>query len=161
MRVVLKRICEYISKNIVAWLTYAMCLVLCFGFYRDIVGINGTFILFVVVFLYGVCMLLNYIGMRKILKHEKEGSLTFKKTFGLTFAVLSPIYWCWIILSVVPISTYEVWFITGFPISIISFLPLKEVANYWGRKQIAFWAVQGSIYLLFLVTEQALIKYFM
>ena len=160
MKTALKRICEYISKNILAWLTYALCVTVFVVFYREIVGINGTAILIAIFVSYGFCMILNFVGLQKFVKNEKAGTLTFKKIFGLTFLILSPIYWCWIILSIVPISTYEVWFITGFPISIISFLPIKEVAEYWKDKKTAFWMLQVSIYLLFLVTEQAFIRYF-
>ena len=156
----LKRILEYIQKNSITWLTYLLCLAIFFVFYREVVGIYGTLILLVIFLAYGICMILNFWGLQRFKKYEKSNALSFKRIFRLTFLILAPIYWCWVLLSFVPINAYEVWFITGFPITFISFLPLKEVAGHWENKKIAFWAMQIGIYLLLLTTVQIFVKSF-
>ena len=90
-------------------------------------------ILFVIFALYAFCMGFGWKSMEKIKKLEKKAihfGLTDKDDFKILFfslATLSPTYFCVIIVSLVPLYTYEIWFITVFPCILLNCLPANSV----------------------------------
>ena len=94
-------------------------------------------------------------GMIKIHRYEREGSLTSKRLSFYSFLVSLPIYFVWLLISVIPIPQYEVWFITGFPAGFFCFIPLQSLSEHWtrGRKK-WFWIVQLVLYVLCFATGQ-------
>lgn len=73
-------------------------------------------------------------------------TLTESRTMLLSVQNGMLIYWYWGIVSLIPITTYEAWFIIGFPITLLSSIPLKELANR-NKKRYLFWLIMIAIYL--------------
>jgi hypothetical protein len=65
------------------------------------------------------------------------------------------IYWYWGLVSLIPITTYDAWFIIGLPITILSSIPLKELALQNKRRWI-YWLLQLAIYLGLFACGQAI-----
>jgi hypothetical protein len=90
-------------------------------------------ILFVIFTFYAFCMGLGWKSTEEIKKFERKAihfGLTDKDDFKILFfslATLSPTYFCVIIVSLVPLYTYEIWFITVFPCILLNCLPANSV----------------------------------
>ena len=85
--------------------------------------------------LYGLCMNLGWKSMEKLKKYEQK-LIHFRSTpkddikillFSLT--TLSPMYFCVVLASLIPIFTYEVRFITVFPCVLLNCLPAASVLD--------------------------------
>lgn len=146
-------------KRVAILLLYLPLGALVFFFYRELVGAHATLFLILLLLSYSCCMGVNYYAMHKLLRCEREDKLTFAKVFRLSFLIGLPIYWAWTLVSLLPITAYEVWFITGFPITAISVLALKPVAEYWTKNnRFIFWTINVVIYIGLLMLGQMMMS---
>ena len=102
-------------------------------------------------------MVVSEFAERKLLYLEKQNKITAKKLFYLSAMILCPIYLFWFLFSVIPILSYEVWLITGFPIILVSCIPLHTLADHW-KKTAVFWLLQLLVYGCCLAIGQILGK---
>ena len=90
-------------------------------------------ILFVIFALYAFCMGFGWKSMEKIKKLEKKAihfGLTHKDDSRIllySLTALAPTYFCVILVSLVPLFTYEIWFITVFPCILLNCLPASSI----------------------------------
>ncbi len=102
---------------------------------------------------YSTAMDIGKKAKRKYNELAPTGTLTEKQTMILSLQNGMLIYWYWGLVSLIPITTYESWFIIGLPIIILSSIPLKELARQNKRGWI-YWLCQLGIYVaLFLVGQ--------
>ncbi len=92
--------------------------------------------------LYSQCMVLSEKGMDKILELNFEKSRIHK----YAFLIGTPIYLCIFIAALLPIYTYEVGFVTVFPVVILNCIPLSSIAdflkNYYQSSKTIYWCFQ-------------------
>lgn len=97
------------------------------------ISITIVLILLAVFALYGFCMGLSYKSMEQIKKYERKAvhfGLTRKdhsKILLFSLTTLSPTYFCVVLVSLVPLFTYEVWLITVLPCIFLNCLPATSV----------------------------------
>ena len=90
-------------------------------------------ILLVIFALYGACMGVGWKSMEELKKYERKAvhfGLTHKddsKILLFSLTTLCPSYFCVILVSLVPLYTHEVWFITVFPCILLNCLPASSV----------------------------------
>ena len=96
-------------------------------------------ILWVVLILYGFCMGLSWKGTEKIKIYEQRAvhfGLSKEdepKILLFSLMTLAPSYLCIILVSLIPIISYEVWFMTVFPCIFFNILPASTVlGEYYG-----------------------------
>ena len=83
--------------------------------------------------LYGICMGAGWKSMSELQKYERKAvhsGLTDKdnsKILLFSLTTLCPTYFCVILVSLVPLYTHEIWFITVFPCIILNCLPAGSV----------------------------------
>ena len=89
--------------------------------------------------LYGTCMGASWKSMKELRKYERKAvhtGLTSKDNPQILFfslIALCPSYFCMILVSLVPLYTHEIWFITVFPCIILNCLPASSVLEeYYG-----------------------------
>ena len=142
---------RFIKDNFFVTFSYVLFYIM----FRVFVGGSAAFIIMTVFIIYSSSMVGCEYGMIKIHRYEREGSLTSKRLSFYSFLVSLPIYFVWILISVIPIPQYEVWFITGFPAGFFCFIPLQSLSEHWtrGRKK-WFWIVQLVLYVLCFATGQ-------
>jgi len=93
----------------------------------------SVIIILTVIFLYAVCMGVCEESMKQLKKYEiiqTHTDLTKNQRFLILFlslTTLSPTYFCVLLVSVIPLFTYEVWFLTVFPCLIFISLPMISV----------------------------------
>lgn len=116
-------------------------------------GIYVAIITIVFFSTYSTAMDIGKKAKRKYNELAPTGTLTEKQTMILSLQNGMLIYWYWGLVSLIPITTYEAWFIIGLPIIILSSIPLKELARQNKRGWI-YWLCQLAIYVaLFLVGQ--------
>ena len=151
----------YISRNTATLLLYGMLFGAILLFYSRVVGGYVTLFLVILLTAYAFSMTISFKAMKKLEKYEKDGCLTFWKIVRLSFRIACPIYWCWFLFSFVPIMSVDAWYITGFPITMVSAFPLKSVSDYWnGWKKIPYWALNAVIYVVLTVCGQTILRTF-
>jgi len=156
--VLLKQFFMYLREKSIILLLYALLAAGIFIFYKNVVGLYATLFLIAVLAAYCISMAGSFFAMKKFLKAEKEQRLTPALTARLSFVIALPVYWCWLLFSLIPITSYYAWSITGFPLAIVSAFPLKAVADFWhGIHKIVFWGIHILLYPLFLILGQAVI----
>ncbi|MBQ8311329.1 MAG: hypothetical protein IJX80_10005 [Clostridia bacterium] len=96
--------------------------------------------------------------MTKIAQYERSCTLCFQRTFGYSFLVAMPIYFLWLLLSLIPIVYYEIWFLTGLPLCICTGFTLVSISEKWRGWRILFWGIQIAIYLILTVTGQLICR---
>lgn len=90
-------------------------------------------LLLVIFALYGTCMGAGWKSMVQLKKYERKAihfGLTRKdesKILLYSLTTLCPSYFCVILVSLIPLYTYEIWFITVFPCIILNCLPASSV----------------------------------
>ena len=137
--------------------------------YRGLFKIPLAFILVAsfAIALYGGAMGFSQLGMRRLLKYEKTyiymniPKKEYPKIMLCCVLALLPIYFCIMLASLIPIFTYEVWFITLFPCLFVSLIPAKEVydAQYpLTHYKHSFWIVQAIIIFVLSSTCQMTIQ---
>ena len=104
---------------------------------------------------YSTAMDIGKKAKRKYNELAPTGTLTEKQTMLLSLQNGMLIYWYWGLVSLIPITTYAAWFIIGLPVTILSSIPLKEVANRNKRKWL-YWLFQLAIYLALFACGQIL-----
>jgi hypothetical protein len=95
---------------------------------------------------YSTAMDIGKKAKRKYNELAPTGTLTEKQTMILSLQNDMLIYWYWGLVSLIPITTYSAWFIIGLPITILSSIPLKELARRNKRRWL-YWLLQITIYL--------------
>lgn len=99
------------------------------------ISVTVLCILLVIFVLYGVCMGLGMKGMNELRKYERKAvhfGLTGKdypKILLFSLTALCPTYFCVLLVSLVPLYTHEVWFITVFPCILLNCLPASSVLD--------------------------------
>ena len=128
-----------------------------FVFYRKLVGWSAALALSVVFAVYASAMVLSALGTKTLLAYERAGVLRGWRLILSSCAVASPIYFLWIILSIIPIYNYNIWFLTGFPVAVISAVPLLALSEHFQKKRRAlFWCFNAGGYILLLAVGQLL-----
>ena len=130
-RTSLQPLLDYISRNTATLLLYGILFGAILLFYSQVVGGYVTLFLVILLGAYAFSMTISFKAMKKLEKYEKDGCLTFPRIARLSFRIACPIYWCWFLFSFVPIMSVDAWYITGFPITMVSAFPLKSLSDYW------------------------------
>ncbi|MBE6639602.1 MAG: hypothetical protein E7616_09190 [Ruminococcaceae bacterium] len=154
----MKRTFRHIKNNAVIYTAHSLSLFIAALFYYKLIGIYATGILFCILAIYALCMALGQRAQKCYHKYEKEDRLTQPNELCLAIAICCPIYWCWMIVGMIPITSYEAWLLTGLPINLIGWFPLREAAMKVRLKTV-FWSLQISIYLLLLVICQLILPF--
>ena len=151
----IKKISEIVFRFIKDNFFVTFSYVLFYIMFRFFVGGSAALIIMSVFVIYSSSMVGCEYGMIKIHRYEREGSLTSKRLSFYSFLVSLPIYFVWILISLIPIPQYEVWCMTGFPACAFCFIPLQSLSEYWtrGRKK-WFWGAQLVAYGCCFVTGQ-------
>ncbi len=105
--------------------------------------------------LYSGAMAVCRLGEVKLAAYYRSNTFTAKRLFVASSLVAAPIYLFWALFSLLPIMSYEIWLITGFPVVIVSALAFGSVAEYWGRRKPLFWLMQTAIYIVCFAVGQA------
>ena len=137
---------------------FAIC-ALFFAFYREVSGRITAIIVLTVLISYAVIMALCTLGTTRILQYERAGTLTRRRAIGYSFLVAAPVYFFWMLFSLIPIIRYEIWMLTGFPLCVVTFFTLVPVAERWHKMRLLFWLIQIGIYLTFLLLGQQVIEF--
>ena len=118
-------------------------------------GIGVAIISIVFFFTYSTAMDIGKKAKRKYNELAPTGTLTERQTMRLSVENGMLIYWYWGLVSLIPITNYAAWFIVGLPVTILSSIPLKELARQNKRIWI-YWLFQLTIYLGLFAVGQAL-----
>ena len=116
--------------------------------YKNLTDIPTIAALAVFLALYSCAMTLCRLGEVKIIAYDRTNTLTAKRLLGASMLVGTPIYLFWALFSLIPIISYEIWLITGFPVVIVSTFAFGSVAEYWKKRKPLFWLMQTAIYIL-------------
>ena len=101
------------------------------GLFRMSLSVVG--ILLVIFALYGSCMGAGWKSMEELKKYERKAvhfGLTRQdesKILLFSLTTLCPSYFCMILVSLVPLYTHEIWFITVFPCILLNCLPASSI----------------------------------
>ncbi len=121
----------------------------------SISGIYVAIITVIFFFTYSTAMDIGKKAKRKYNSLAPTGTLTERQTMMLSLENGMLIYWYWGLVSLIPITNYAAWFIVGLPVTILSSIPLKELARQNKRGWI-YWLLQLAIYLALFACGQAL-----
>ncbi len=84
-------------------------------------------------FVYALAMAASQFGMQKLQGYEKYviyhriEERDRPRILGYAVLALLPVNICVLLASLIPITTYEIWFITVFPCILLIALPIKEI----------------------------------
>ena len=118
-----------------------------------IAGIYVALISIFFFFTYSSAMDIGKKAKRKYNELAPTGTLTEKQTMLLSLQNGMLIYWYWGLVSLIPITNYAGWFIVGLPVTILSSIPLKELAKQ-NKRAWLYWLLQLAIYvILFLIGQ--------
>lgn len=140
---------EHISMAIVCVMLYFL--------FRNMASTLVLTVILAFIVLYGTSMAICYYGMAKLEKHRRSGSVTPKRLFGFSILIAMPIYYLWMVVSLIPIVQYEIWLLTGLPLVIITGLTLSSIVEHWREKKALFWLFQAAVYLGMLCGGQLVI----
>ena len=97
------------------------------------------FIILLIFVVYGFIMGLGRKSIRELKKYEQKlihfglNEKDEAKILLFSLTALSPTYLCVILVSSVPLYTYEAWFITAFPCIILNCIPASSILDeYYG-----------------------------
>ena len=121
----------------------------------SISGIGVAIITICFFFTYSSAMDVGNKAKRKYTRLAPTGTLTERQTMLLSLQNGMLIYWYWGLVSLIPITKYAAWFIVGLPVTILSSIPLKELARQ-NKRQWLYWLLQIAIYLALFACGQAL-----
>ncbi len=121
----------------------------------SISGIGTAIITIILFFTYSTAMDIGKKAKRKYNELAPTGTLTERQTMLLSLQNGMLIYWYWGLISLIPITNYTGWLIIGLPVTILSSIPLKELARQNQRMWI-YWLFQLAIYLGLFAVGQAL-----
>ena len=153
----LENLLSFLGRFVKEHVSMALACILLFFFYRNMVGDFVILIVLAFLVLYGTAMATCYFGMTKLEKHQRSGSVTGKRVFGFSILISMPIYYLWMVVSLIPIFRYEVWLLTGLPLVIITGTTLFSVVDHWRENKGLFWLFQVGVYLCMLIGGQVVI----
>ena len=122
--------------------------------YRRIAGTALMLAILAFVLLYVGAITGCHFGMTRFLQHEKNNTVTQKRLVGYSFLIGLPIYYLWLLFSLIPIAHYSVWMLSGFPLVVTTGFTLFSIADRWKGKQALFWTAQLVLYLCLLLGGQ-------
>ncbi len=113
-----------------------------------------------VMLLYVLCMSLSDYGMDKLIY------LIDRHPRAPLYALLTclPLYFCELVVGMIPLFSYEVWFMTNLPVLILMAMPLSSVAEVWGDlkyKKAHFWLFQIAVHAAIILTTQLFMRQYM
>ena len=122
--------------------------VVVFLVYRRIVGAFATLLVLGILVVYSSTMVACQFSMKKLEQLEKGDCVTQSRLLGLSLLIASPIYWLWFLFALIPIFSYEMWLLSGLPVTMIAMLALHTLAEHWDQsRRIWFWLMQAGVYL--------------
>ena len=150
---VLESIRMFLKEHI----TMALICVLFFMVYKDLT--NHGLILLILAFavLYATVMAVCHYGLSKFTQYEKNHTVTPQRLVGYSFLIAMPIYFLWLVFSLIPMIQYELWLMTGLPLVIVTGFTLHSIADRWVGKRALFWSIQIGIYLSLLIGGQLIV----
>ena len=124
----MKRIITYI-------LLFLLVIGLLYILYIDFlkISLSTILILLAILLLYGFCMAFGEKGIREIKKQEQKqihfGLTPKDRSQTLRFALLSlfPTYFLCFLVSLLPVHTHGIWFLTAFPCICLNCVPASSV----------------------------------
>ncbi len=142
--IILVKIIEFIiAFSLLAYFLYTVC--------YSIGTATIIFILISVIVAYGVLIDLSHRSSLKLARLIDSDKRTERQLIMLSVGSMLPIYFCYSILSFLPMFQYEVWFITVFPVIIILCVPLVAIAGELKRthiSMISYWLVHATILIV-------------
>lgn len=140
-------------------------------FYRNLFDGQVGFLIAVTVFftVYGIAMTAGEYGMHKLMGYEHYAvyhtvkATDRKRILGYAILSLAPIDVCMLLASLIPIPTWEVWFVTVFPCLVLMYLPIKEVYDTQyplAHYKIRFWVIEIAIFAVLSLSTQTAVAYF-
>jgi hypothetical protein len=120
-----------------------------------IAGIGVAIFTLFFFFTYSTAMDIGKKAMREYNRRAPTGALSEKETMLLSLKNGMLIYWYWGLVDLIPITTYEAWFIIGLPITFLSSIPLKELAKQ-NKRVWLYWLFQLAIYLVLFACGQSI-----
>ncbi len=121
----------------------------------SISGIYVAIITVIFFFTYSTAMDVGKKAKRKYNRLAPTGTLTEKQTMFLSLENGMLIYWYWGLVSLIPITNYAAWFIVALPVTILSSIPLKELARQNKRRWV-YWMLQLAIYVMLFLIGQSI-----
>ena len=121
-------------------------------------SISGIFVAIVILiffFTYSSAMIIGKKAKRKYDSLAPTGTLTELQTMILSLKSATLIYWYWGLVSLIPITIFIAWFFVGLPVTILSSIPLKELAKQNKRRWL-YWTLQVVIYVILFSCGQAI-----
>ena len=123
--------------------------------FGSISGIYVAILMIIFFFTYSSAMLIGKKAKRKYDSLAPTGTLTELQTMTLSLQNAMLIYWYWGLVSLIPITIFIAWFIVGLPVTILSSIPLKELAKQNKRRWL-YWTLQVVIYAVLFLCGQSL-----
>ena len=120
--------------------------------------------------LYGLTSGISAWGMTEMKKYEAiqnaRGILPedHPKLLLCALTIPLPLHFCTLLASLIPITTWEVWFITIFPCIFLTFQPIRAVADVYDlytRKKRLFWSIQILLVLTITLSMQTIVQTFL
>lgn len=121
----------------------------------SISGIGVAIITICFFFTYSSAMDVGNKAKRKYNRLAPTGTLTEWQTMLLSVQNGMLIYWYWGLVSLIPITKYAAWFIVGLPVTILSSIPLKELARQ-NKRAWLYWLLQLAIYVALFLAGQTI-----
>lgn len=123
--------------------------------FGSISGIYVAVLMIVFFFTYSSAMIIGKKAKRKYDSLAPTGTMTEPQTMILSLKSAMLIYWYWGLVSLIPITIFIAWFIVGLPVTILSSIPLKELAKQNKRRWL-YWTLQVVIYLILFSCGQSI-----
>ncbi len=137
-------------KNIIRdVILYILSITLFFAVYVCIfkISIIALYIFLILFCVYGICMNISWKSTRELKKYEQKlvkcglDNKDYNKILYISLATLLSTYFCIFSVSLIPLYTYEIWFITVFPCILLNILPASSVLEEYfelTRKRLPF-----------------------
>jgi hypothetical protein len=138
----MKRIIGQIALFVLSFTLFA-CIYI--GVFK--ISVTAFLILLAIMALYSVCMGIGEKSMQELKKYEQKqihfglNEKDHPKILLFSLFTLFPAFFCVVLVTLVPLYTYEVWLITVFPCILLNCLPMSSVLEeYHGltRRKIPF-----------------------
>ena len=112
-----------------------------------------TIIIILIIFIaaYGVLFGISQRSSLKLARIIDSDNRTMRKLILLSIGSMLPMYFCYAIVSFIPMFQYEVWFITVLPLIIILCVPLYAMADELKRTHMPisiYWSIHIAILIL-------------
>ena len=141
--------CQYLKHFIISTVAFVLSIAFFCGIYIGVFNASASDlgILWTIFILYGLCLGIGWNSMDEIKSYEQKAvhfGLTEKdhpKILLFSLTSLSSTYLCVALVSLIPLTTYHVWFITVFPCIFLNCLPaITVLGEYYGltRKKFPF-----------------------